>query len=83
VDSPLISLRRAAERTIMFVTPRLAQLRTWLHITLARIGASLVDKWVLLEARLAHLKQSILQAALPLDSSRSILGELPSSEDGR
>jgi hypothetical protein len=83
VASPLISLRRAADRTIEVVAQRLAQLRIWLHTTLAGIGAALTVKWAQLEARLGHLKQFVLQVALPLDSSRSILGDLPSSDDRR
>jgi hypothetical protein len=86
------SLRRGADRTIEFVTLRLAMLRSWLRTTLAGIGTALAARRVVLAARLAQLKQTILQdgewqQATGLDSNESrpssAAVKLPGGDDPR
>jgi hypothetical protein len=83
----LRSLRRAADRTIAFVTPRLAEVRTWPRTTLAGMVTALAAQRVYFEARLAQLKRSILQGGLPVESdaarSSSAPIELPGGDDRR
>ncbi len=77
----LRSLRYAAERTIISMTPRLVTSWTWLYSNLAGMVTAFAAKRASLEARLAYLKQSVFSDGLPLDSSRSTPRDLPSGDD--